>query len=60
MRGYRIRATSMNLIGGRNERPGGDASESRPKPEPVSLGNPEVNKTNAFPPLMTEGDDLPF
>jgi single-strand DNA-binding protein len=25
IRGYRIRATSMNLIGGRNERPSGDA-----------------------------------
>lgn len=60
MRGYRIRATSMNLIGGRNERPSGEAPEARPKPEPVSFGNPEAPKAQAFPPLMTEGDDLPF
>jgi len=59
MRGYRIRATSMNLIGSKNDRPLGDSSEPRPKPEAVSLGESSTNG-NAFPPMMAEGDDLPF
>jgi len=59
MRGYRIRATSMNLIGSKNDRPLGDSPEPRPKPESVSLGE-SANNGNAFPPMMAEGDDLPF
>ena len=59
MRGYRIRATSMNLIGSKNDRPLGDSPEPRPKPEAVSLGE-SSNNGNAFPPMMAEGDDLPF
>ena len=59
MRGYRIRATSMNLIGSKNDRPLGDSQEPRPKPEAVSLGESSANG-NAFPPMMAEGDDLPF
>ncbi|MEY3412932.1 MAG: hypothetical protein RL127_89 [Bacteroidota bacterium] len=60
VRGYRIRATSLNLIGGRNDRPAGDAPESRPRPEPVNLGNTSPASGAAFPPMMEEGDDLPF
>jgi single-strand DNA-binding protein len=60
VRGYRIRATSLNLIGGRNDRPSGDAPESRPRPEPVNLGNSAQTSGAAFPPMMEEGDDLPF
>ena len=59
MRGYRIRATSMNLIGSKNDRPSGDSPEPRPKPESVSIGE-SANNGNAFPPMMAEGDDLPF
>lgn len=59
MRGYRIRATSMNLIGSKNDRPLSDSPEPRPKPETVSLGESSSNGT-AFPPMMAEGDDLPF
>ena len=59
MRGYRIRATSMNLIGSKHDRPLGDSPEPRPKPETVSLGESSNNGT-AFPPMMAEGDDLPF
>jgi len=59
MRGYRIRATSMNLIGSKNDRPLNDAPEPRPKPESVSLGESN-NNGNPFPPMMAEGDDLPF
>jgi single-strand DNA-binding protein len=60
VRGYRIRATSLNLIGSRNERPVGDTPESRPRPEPVNLGNTAPASGTAFPPMMEEGDDLPF
>jgi len=60
VRGYRIRATSLNLIGGRNDRPAGDTPESRPRPEPVNLGNTAPASGAAFPPMMEEGDDLPF
>lgn len=60
VRGYRIRATSLNLIGGRNDRPTGDAPEARPRPEPVNLGNAAPASGTAFPPMMEEGDDLPF
>ena len=60
VRGYRIRATSLNLIGSRNERPAGDSSEPRPRPEPVNLGNTAPATGTAFPPMMEEGDDLPF
>ncbi len=60
MRGYRIRATSMNLIGGRNERPGVESTESRPKPEAVNLGTQSGNNQDPFPAMMEEGDDLPF
>jgi single-strand DNA-binding protein len=59
MRGYRIRATSMNLIGSKNDRPLNDSPEPRPKPESVSLGESN-NNGNPFPPMMAEGDDLPF
>ena len=58
VRGYRIRATNMNLIGGRNER-APEVSE-RPKPEAVNLQNASSN-ANPFPSVMQEdGDDLPF
>jgi single-strand DNA-binding protein len=60
VRGYRIRATSLNLIGGRNDRPAGETPESRPRPEAVKLGNDASAGTAAFPPMMEEGDDLPF
>jgi single-strand DNA-binding protein len=60
VRGYRIRATSLNLIGGRNERPAGESPEARPRPEPVNLGNAAPAAGAAFPPMMEEGDDLPF
>lgn len=60
VRGYRIRATSLNLIGSRNDRPAGEAPESRPRPEPVSIGNTAPGTGAAFPPMMEEGDDLPF
>jgi hypothetical protein len=49
----------MNLIGSKNDRPLGDSPEPRPKPETVSLGESSNNGT-AFPPMMAEGDDLPF
>ena len=58
VRGYRIRATSMNLIGGRNEK-GNDVPE-RPKPAAVNLNAPAANE-NPFPSVMQEDDDvLPF
>ncbi len=58
VRGYRIRATNMNLIGGRNEK-GPDAAE-RPKPQAVNLNAPAAN-ANPFPDVMQEeADDLPF
>ena len=58
VRGNRIRATNMNLIGGRNEK-GSDSAE-RPKPEAVNLNAPAAN-VNPFPAVMQEdGDDLPF
>lgn len=60
MRGYRIRATSMNLIGGRNERPGTESTEARPKPEAINIGASSGNNQNPFPAMMEEGDDLPF
>jgi single-strand DNA-binding protein len=60
VRGYRIRATSLNLIGSRNDRPAGDTPESRPRPEPVTIGNTAPGNGAAFPPMMEEGDDLPF
>jgi single-strand DNA-binding protein len=57
VRGYKIRATSMNLIGGRNAP---DNSAPRPKAEPVNVVNKDV-KTEAFTAMdQTEGDDLPF
>jgi single-strand DNA-binding protein len=58
VRGYRIRATNMNLIGGRNER-GSEVAE-RPKPEAVNLQS-AASHANPFPSVMQEdGDDLPF
>ncbi len=58
VRGYRIRATNMNLIGGRNER--GPEQSERPKPESVNLQSAAPN-ANPFPSVMQEdGDDLPF
>lgn len=60
VRGYRIRATSLNLIGSRNDRPAGESPESRPRPEPVTIGNTAPGTGAAFPPMMEEGDDLPF
>ena len=58
VRGYKVRATSMNLIGGRNEgAPAAAPAAERPKPEPV-LGR--APKSDPFPPMMEEGDDLPF
>jgi single-strand DNA-binding protein len=58
VRGYRIRATNMNLIGGRNER--GPETVERPRPEAVNLQAPVPN-ANPFPSVMQEdGDDLPF
>ncbi|WP_395783156.1 single-stranded DNA-binding protein [Aquirufa sp.] len=60
VRGYRIRATSLNLIGSRNDRPAGETPESRPRPEPVNLGNAVSASGAAFPPMMEEGDVLPF
>jgi single-strand DNA-binding protein len=59
MRGYRIRATSMNLIGSKNDRPLGESPEPRPQPEKVALGETGKNGSD-FPPMMAEGDDLPF
>ncbi|MFM6949118.1 MAG: single-stranded DNA-binding protein [Aquirufa sp.] len=57
VRGYKIRATSMNLIGGRNTN---ENTEPRPKPEAVNIGN-ESAKSEAFPAqVQSEGDDLPF
>jgi single-strand DNA-binding protein len=57
VRGYKIRATSMNLIGGRNTN---DGAEPRPKAEPVNLGTKD-SKTEAFTVMApSEGDDLPF
>ena len=48
----------MNLIGGRNEgSPASAPSAERPKPEAVLAG---ASKTDPFPPMMEEGDDLPF
>jgi hypothetical protein len=48
----------MNLIGGRNEgSPSAVPAAERPKPEPVLAGTP---KSDPFPPMMEEGDDLPF
>ena len=48
----------MNLIGGRNEgSPSTAPAAERPKPEPVLAGTP---KSDPFPSMMEEGDDLPF
>jgi single-strand DNA-binding protein len=55
VRGYKVRATSINLIGGRNE--GSAPAAERPKPEAVLAG---ATKSEPFPPMMEEGDDLPF
>ena len=53
-----MRATSINLIGGRNEgSPASAPAAERPKPEAVLSGAP---KSDPFPPMMEEGDDLPF
>jgi single-strand DNA-binding protein len=58
VRGYKVRATSINLIGGRNEgSPASAPAAERPKPEAVLAG---ASKTDPFPPMMEEGDDLPF
>jgi single-strand DNA-binding protein len=58
VRGYKVRATSINLIGGRNEGSTSSApAAERPKPEAVLSGAP---KSDPFPPMMEEGDDLPF
>lgn len=58
VRGYKVRATSINLIGGRNEgTPATAGAAERPKPEAVLAGEA---KSDPFPPMMEEGDDLPF
>jgi single-strand DNA-binding protein len=58
VRGYKVRATSINLIGGRNEgSPAATGAAERPKPEAVLAGE---TKSDPFPPMMEEGDDLPF
>ena len=58
VRGYKVRATSINLIGGRNEgSPASAPAAERPKPEAVLAG---AQKSEPFPPMMEEGDDLPF
>jgi len=57
VRGYKVRATSINLIGGRNEGAPAAGAAERPKPEAVLAGEA---KSDPFPPMMEEGDDLPF
>jgi single-strand DNA-binding protein len=58
VRGYRIRATSMNLIGGRNEK--GPEPLERPKPEAVNL-QAASTQSSPFPALHHEEEgDLPF
>ncbi len=58
VRGYRIRATNMNLIGGRNER--GPESPERPKPVAVNM-EAASSHANPFPDVAQEDvDDLPF
>ncbi|MFY9158359.1 single-stranded DNA-binding protein [Aquirufa ecclesiirivi] len=61
VRGYRIRATSINLIGGRNDRPAQDAPESRPRPEALPTSDKSASSAPNFPQVADSGDDdLPF
>lgn len=61
VRGYRIRATSINLIGGRNDRPAQDAPEARPRPEALPTSDKSASSAPNFPQVADSGDDdLPF
>ncbi|CAM4165606.1 single-stranded DNA-binding protein [Cytophagaceae bacterium 50C-KIRBA] len=61
VRGYRIRATSINLIGGRNDRPANEAPEARPRPEALPTADKSASSAPSFPQVADSGDDdLPF